>query len=248
MRYELMLPHQIRAAIDAGWPVVLPLGPLEYHGEHMSVGMDTLAVVKCVERLEQEIDMVVLPTFYYGAASYAVEGPEDGKGSVQVEAEHLIPVARDMFRSFLRIGFRNVHFFIHHQSENFYQGMPTDLAFRTAARTAIFEFLEAERGEGWWGANTMASYYADHEKGADPFNWIRGHPLMDAAIIREYAFDHAGIGETSLMMELCPESVDMEHLATDRWYLESARDASREFGARGVELILERMRSILTDA
>lgn len=246
MRYELMLPHQIRTAIEADWPVVLPLGPLEYHGEHMSVGMDTLAVVRCVDRLEQEMDMVMLPTFWYGASSYAVEGPEDGKGSVQVEAEHLIPVARDMFRSLLRIGFRSIHFFIHHQSENFYQGMPTDLAFRTAARTAIFEFLERERGEGWWGDNEMASYYADHEKGADPFNWIQGHPLMDAGIIEQYAFDHAGIGETSLMMELAPDTVDMDHLSTEKWYLEGARDANREFGAQGVELILERMRTILT--
>ena len=29
MRYELMLPHQIRAAIAANLPVVLPLGVLE---------------------------------------------------------------------------------------------------------------------------------------------------------------------------------------------------------------------------
>ena len=43
MRYELMLPHQIRTAIAGNWPVVLPLGVLEYHGEHMAVGMDTLA-------------------------------------------------------------------------------------------------------------------------------------------------------------------------------------------------------------
>lgn len=245
MRYEMMLPHHIRTAIDADWPVVLPLGPLEYHGQHMSVGMDTLAVVKTVERLEQELDMVVLPPFYYGPASYAVEPPEL-MGSVQVEAEHLIPVAKDMFRSLLRIGFRNIHFFSHHQSENFMQGMPTDLAFRTGARLAIFEFIERERGEGWWGSNEMSSYYADHQKGADPFNWIRGHPLMDAEIIAQYAFDHAGIGETSLMMELCPESVDMDYLNTDKWYLESARDANREFGAKGAAMVLERMRGILT--
>ena len=40
MRYELMLPHQIKTAIAENWPVVLPLGVLEYHGEHMAVGMD----------------------------------------------------------------------------------------------------------------------------------------------------------------------------------------------------------------
>ena len=46
MRYEMMLPHQIRSAIERNLPVVLPLGVLEYHGEHLAVGMDTLAVVK----------------------------------------------------------------------------------------------------------------------------------------------------------------------------------------------------------
>ena len=151
----------------------------------------------------------------------------------------------DLFRSLLRIGFRNIHFFIHHQSENFYQGMPTDLAFRTGARLAIFEFLEKERGEGWWGSNEMASYYADHERGANLFNWIQGHPLMDAEIISQYSFDHAAKGETSLMMELCPESVDMGYLSTDKWYLEGAKEASREFGAGGATLVLERMRKLL---
>ena len=76
MRYEMMLPHQIRTAIDARSPVVLPVGVLEYHGEHMAVGMDTLAVIGVLERLETEMDLVILPPFYYGAASYAVEPPE----------------------------------------------------------------------------------------------------------------------------------------------------------------------------
>jgi len=67
-----MLPHQIRTAIEGNWPVVLPLGVLEYHGEHMAVGMDTLAVTAILEILEGETNLVVLPPFYYGAASYAV--------------------------------------------------------------------------------------------------------------------------------------------------------------------------------
>jgi creatinine amidohydrolase len=204
-------------------------------------------VVRTAERLEQEMEMVLMPTFWWAPASYAVEGPEL-KGSFQVEADHLIPVARDMFRSMLRIGFRNIHFFIHHQSENFFQGMPTDLAFRTAARTAIFEFLEKERGEGWWGSNEMANYYEEHERGANPFNWISGHPLMDEEIISQYSFDHAGIGETSLMMELDPDSVDMDYLDTSKWYLESAKDATREYGAKGAAMVLERMRRILASS
>ncbi len=245
MRYEMMLPYQIRTAIDENWPVVLPLGVLEYHGEHLAVGMDTLAVTRTVEKLEKEMDLVILPAFYYGSGSYAVEPPEQ-KGTVQVESENLLPVARDMFYSLLRIGFRNIHFFVHHQSENFVQGMPTDLAFRTGGRKAIFDFLEKERGEGWWGDNKMASYYEDHDAGADPFSWIQGHPLMDAEIIKQFPFDHAAKGETSLMMSVCPEGVEMDKLSTKKWYLESAKEASKELGDKGAKLVLERMRSLLT--
>ena len=106
MRYEMMLPHHIEKAIEEDWPVVLPVGPLEYHGQHMSVGMDTLCVVRTAERLEQEMEMVLMPTFWWAPASYAVEGPEL-KGSFQVEADHLIPVAQlpvDLLREACEIG------------------------------------------------------------------------------------------------------------------------------------------------
>jgi hypothetical protein len=78
-----------------------------------------------------------------------------------------------MFTGLLRIGFRNIHVVIHHQTENFTVGMPTDLAFKFAARQAIFAFLEGRRGEGWWGAESMADYCARQSTRDDPFNWIK---------------------------------------------------------------------------
>ena len=245
MRFEMMLPYQIRAAIAANTPVVLPLGVLEYHGEHMAVGMDTLAVTRVLDRLEREMDLVILPPFYYGAASYAVEGPE-GTGSLHVDAGKIAPFAEEMFMGLLRIGFRNIHGIIHHQSENFIAGMPTDLAFRFAGRQAVFRFLEVERGEGWWGRNDMRDYYAQHEAGTDPFNWIRVHPLMTGDITADYPFDHAGIGETSLMMALAPEAVESERMGENTgWYTETARDASAELGEKGVAMILDHLRRVL---
>src|SRR3712207_6771617 len=244
MHYEMMLPHQIRTAIEQAWPVVLPLGVLEYHGEHLAVGMDTLAVVKMLDILGKEIDLVILPPFYYGASSYAVEPPE-GNGSLHVNASVLFPFAQEMFLGLLRIGFRNIHIVIHHQTENFTAGMPTDLAFKFAARQAIFRFLERERGEGWWGNPSMADYYSKQTAGEDPFNWIKIHPLMTAEIIRQYPFDHAGRGETSLLMALCPEGVDMTRLSAERWYSRSAEAASPELGARGRDLILDHLRRVL---
>ena len=244
MRFELMLPHKIKTAIEKNWPVVLPLGVLEYHGEHLAVGMDTLAVVKTLEILEREMDIAILPPFYYGASSYVVEPPE-GKGSLHVGAQVLFPLAQEMFTGLLRIGFRNIHFFIHHQTENFTVGMPTDLAFKFAARQAIFAFLEKERGEGWWGKAEMADYYARQKGGNDPFNWIKAHPLMTDETIRNYPFDHAGVGETSLMLALCPEAVDMERLSKETWYTQDAAGASIELGMKGRDLILAHMRNVL---
>ena len=244
MRYELMLPHQIKTAIAENWPVVLPLGVLEYHGEHMAVGMDTLAVVKILDILERDMKLVILPPFYYGASSYTVEPPE-GRGSLQVGAQALFPFAQEMFTGLLRIGFRNIHFFIHHQSENFAAGMPTDLAFKFAARQAVFAFLEKTRGEGWWGNAKMADYYSRQKGGDDPFNWIKGHPLMTQEIIQQYPFDHAGKGETSLMMALCPDAVDMDRFTEDAWYTRDASAASAALGETGRDLILAHLRSVL---
>lgn len=245
MRFEMMLPHQIRRAIAANTPVVLPLGVLEYHGEHMAVGMDTLAVTCVLDRLEREMDIVIMPLFPYGAASYAVEGPE-GTGSLQVDAGKIAPFAEEMFLGLLRIGFRNIHGIIHHQTENFTAGMPTDLAFKFAGRQAVFRYLESERGEGWWGRNEMRDYYEQHDAGTDPFNWIRIHPLMSEDITARYPFDHAGIGETSLMMALAPQAVETDRFAENTaWYTETARDASAELGEEGVAMILDHLRRVL---
>jgi creatinine amidohydrolase/Fe(II)-dependent formamide hydrolase-like protein len=244
VRYEMMLPAEIRTAISEGWPAVLPLGVLEYHGEHMAVGMDGLAVVKALEILEGEAPLVVLPAFWYGAASYAVEPPE-GTGTLHVDSAALLPLAEEVFGGLLRIGFRNVHCFIHHQTENFAVGMPTDLAFKFAARRTIFRFLEKTRGEGWWGRPESADYYAAQAAGDDPFNWIRVHPLLDEGAIAAYPFDHAGEGETSLMLAMCPQAVRMDRLADGPWYTASAARASADTGARGRDLVLAHMRRVL---
>ncbi len=40
----------------------------------------------------------------------------------------------------------------------------------------------------------------------------------------------------------------MDHLDSSKWYLESAREANREYGAKGAAMVLERMRRILTES
>lgn len=241
MRFELMRPDQLQAAISANMPFVLPIGVMEYHGCHLPAGVDLLAVTGVLDRLGD--DIVILPPFAYGAASHAVAGP-DGTGTLHVDAGAILPFAEALFTGLLRGGFRNVHGVVHHQTENFSQGMPTDLAFRLAARNATFRYLEESRGAGWWGAGGMRDYYRLREEGADPFAWIRIHPLFPAGA--EFPFDHAGEGETALMQALAPETVAMERAADGgHWFTETASRATPETGTRGVEIALRHLRSLL---
>ncbi len=123
--------------------------------------------------------------------------------------------------------------------------MPTDLALRLAARQAVFAHLERERGEGWWGRPEAAGYYAAQGAGEDPFNWIKGHPLLTPEGIARYPFDHAGQGETSFMLALCPGSVDMSAVPDGSWYTSSAAEASAELGEAGVAIVLDHLREVL---
>ncbi|MEK6793785.1 MAG: creatininase family protein [Spirochaetota bacterium] len=244
MRYEMMYPDQLRKAIDERWPLVWPIGVLEYHASHCCNGVDTLVVIRAFEELEREMNIVIFPPFYFGAASYAVGAPERN-GTVHVRPETIMPFAKEVFTDLLRIGFTNIHGFVHHQSENFSVGMPTDLAFKTASRQAVFEYIEKERGEGWWGKDEMRDYYSQHDAGSDPFSWIQMHPFMADDVQKKYPVDHAGKQETSLMMAFCPEGVDMKRYKGEHWFVESAKDANIGYGNAAKRDTLESLRMIL---
>ncbi|MEZ5797346.1 MAG: hypothetical protein R3D63_07685 [Paracoccaceae bacterium] len=90
----------------------------------------------------------------------------------------------------------------------------------------------------------MRDYYAQHAAGEDPFNWIRIHPLFPKGA--DFPFDHAGVGETALMLALAPETVAMDR-ATEggHWFTETAPQATAELGQRGVAIALAHLRACL---
>ena len=62
MQYLNMLPYQIREAIDRNVPVVLPLGVIEYHAEHLPMGVDCFTCIEIIRRVEERHpELVVLP-------------------------------------------------------------------------------------------------------------------------------------------------------------------------------------------
>lgn len=250
MRYELMRPSEIWWEIEKGTPLVWPIGVMEFHGGHLPVGTDTLAVMECCQRLEREMDVMIFPAFHFGAASKAVSAPagkEGGRGTIDVTPDAMVPFFRQTFRGLLDVGLRNIHAFVFHQSEDFLQGMPTDLSLRLAARQTIMEYLEEKRGMGWWGDASSADYYANHaDREANPFIWIQAHPLMDEAICAKYPIDHAGKGETSLMMAARPAAVSMSEHDPQFWFSRDAVEATPELGEEMIGKTVAYMKRILS--
>jgi creatinine amidohydrolase len=242
MKLYKMLPTQCVRAKKEKWPFFLPAGTIEYHGEHLPLGVDTIAVLKALDELEKRIDCVIAPPVWYGPSSYAVAGPE--KGTIDVNVDWFEKHCCDILRGLLDNGFRKIFVVIHHQFE-MGRLMPQALSFQKASYSLIFEFLENERGRGWWGADSMKDYYENLQTLDNPFNWIQIVPLMSPEIQKEMGYDHAGMLETSLMLASIPEYVNMNLLEGDGlWFTNEAKKASVEHGKKTLEMLVEYLMAV----
>lgn len=233
MRLQYALPHQLEKAIDEKWPLLVPTGCIEYHGPHQALGLDTILVEELLTRVAQRVQCLVAPPFWYGPASYAVSGPE--QGSIDVSTERFGRHVKDVLNGFWDVGFRWIIVGVHHQG---LEG-PESLAIRQAAAEVIFEKSHAERGPGWWGRAPLSEQ--DHV-----FKRIQVWPsvLPHAANKGVVMADHAGFYETSLLMAINPKLVDLNRLGNDApWYSiassSMASEASVEAGEEMLRVMVE---------
>ncbi len=237
MKLHEMLPHQIEKAKAEKWPLFLPAGTIEYHGEHLPLGVDTLAVLKALDEVERRIPCVIAPTIWYGPSSYAVAGPE--KGTIDVDVDRFEGHVQDVLSGLLETGFRRIFVVIHHQFE-MGQLMPEALSFRKAGMKLAFRRQERDRGRGWWGAPEMQTYYDRMGSAEDPFNWVQVVPLMSPEIQKAMGYDHAGKLETSLMQYAAPNLVEMRRLEGDGlWFTQDAPGASAAHGENTIRMVVE---------
>jgi creatinine amidohydrolase/Fe(II)-dependent formamide hydrolase-like protein len=234
MKLQLGFPRELEDAKQRRVPLLIPVGTIEYHGPHCALGCDTQIAEGLIDRLEKEMEIVTAPPIWYGVASYAVAGPE--KNTVQVDVDVFEDYVYCILKSLLYGGWKNIYLLIHHQYEQ-ETLLPMTLACMKAAKKLTFEYLEQTRGNGWWGKNENAEFYANLEKTDNPWKWINVLPCMSTAAQNATGYDHAGKWEASILSALCPEAVKKERIQeSDEWFIQGAIESSPEIGMKMVDL------------
>ena len=73
IRYERAFPHEWRQVIETCPIAYLPVGPLEWHGEHLAFGCDLLRAKAVIEKTWRQIGGILMPPLYLGTDSTIVD-------------------------------------------------------------------------------------------------------------------------------------------------------------------------------
>ena len=243
LQYERLRPAQI-AERRQGCPVAyLPIGTIEWHGEHNPVGLDSLKIhgllIACAER----IGGLVFPPLYYG----------ETREQALMEAN-----AADRGRIAEKMGL---------PAENFAPGymVETRAEQNRNYQSLLVHIFHEIRSLGFKVLVVGAGHYPllDYARAAAAlFHQEQSHPKMIVWAMTGYELvrgqfepcgDHAGKWETSLLMHLDPGMQDLSTLPSDRSQApigasnNGVQDASAEFGRSAVGAIVEAVRLRVDD-
>lgn len=106
MRFEELTSPEADALDRDGTVLVLPLGSVEQHGNHMPLGTDTMlsqaVSLAAAERMAGRV--AVLPPPWYGFSAHHMRFA----GSITLRAETLMAMADDIVASLVQHGFRRI--------------------------------------------------------------------------------------------------------------------------------------------
>lgn len=105
MRWELLNGKDFEQAVkDTGGVCVLPIGPLERHGEHLPLGTDYMNAHAMACLAAEQEPVVVFPGFFLSQVCESASKP----GSVSINPELLIQLLRNIFGEISRNGFKKI--------------------------------------------------------------------------------------------------------------------------------------------
>lgn len=170
------LTNEELACIDKQLPIVVPIGLVEAHGPHLTLGLDIDTADYFSRKTAERAGAILAPTIAYGFADAMKEYP----GTVGVTAETLALVVRDICLQFCFHGFRKVIFLSGHGANQ----LGCELGFYKVWET-VPDFKPAYWN--WWTeAGVSSVHHAD--KGETEAAMAVGSPVyMDR--VRDYRFE-----------------------------------------------------------
>jgi creatinine amidohydrolase len=194
---ELTSP-EVQAAVEAGSMVLLPVGQTEEHGPHLPVATDTIIASRLSAAAAERLEGEI-PTLVLPPISYGFSGRVMKKwaGTFCLSMETIIAVVREVCQSLADMGFRKIVIINGHGN---HVG-PMRVVVRQLADSHRIDVPAVSP------AGMIEKKLAEIGKGGPGGSC------------------HAGECETSLMLHLCPELVDMSK-ATDEDVLHLEGDFS----------------------
>jgi creatinine amidohydrolase len=199
VRVQYMLPHALHAEMEKLPLMFLPIGPIEWHGPHMAVGMDPINAERVALELAQRIGGVVYPTLYAGTERE--RDPETLKSLGFRGDEYVVgmdfPPIKNLYRSF-------------YISEELFAQIVRGLI--DCAIETGYRYIYIVNGHGAVNHNAVLKRLCTElsKTGKD----VR----VDFAIAfpkehtRIGAIGHAAAHETSLLMHYHPAGIDLKQL------------------------------------
>lgn len=189
---ELTWPDYDAAVRDGQTAILIPIGSMEQHGHHMPLHVDVLLPTEFARRAAAEIDALVAPPFTYGYKSHQKSGGGNHlPGTTSLDGATLVAALRDVIKEFARHGVRNICLVNGHFENSWFIVEAIDLALRelrwgdvTDMKIVVLSYWD------FVGDDAIARLYPN------------GFPGWD--------LEHGGVLETSLMLALYPQLVQIE--------------------------------------
>lgn len=188
---------EVEARIKTGAPIFLPLGATEQHGRHMALNVDVVLPTAIAARAAARVGGLVLPTVAYGNRSQPkTGGGQRFPGTINLTAHTFSLIVRDVICELYRQNVRKI-VTVNGHYENI---------------SAVIEGIElALDAIGRERAADLTILRIDHWDMVRPETLDRifpdGYPGIE--------LEHASVIETSMMMALRPELVDLSKALND---------------------------------
>jgi creatinine amidohydrolase len=235
--YEELKPYEFRRRLQEAPIAYLPLGTIEWHGEHMPLGADGIQSQYLFELIAAEVGGIVLPKLFLGPDFRKVKDGKELYGMDIFQFEGRVYEEQQLEGSAYYI------------NDELYKSILDSIA-RQLSR-AGFKILVAH-GHGPSTSQFINCKEEFKEKYGLSCYCCHFSDLGDEGAKLGYQTDHAAMNETSIVMAINEELVDLKQISDQEDVLpkgvlgaDPRFNADPEIGFNAIQYTKDRMISIL---